>query len=165
MGEKTKANLKKAFQGESEAYFRNLAFAQAAEKEELPQIARLFRAMAEAEAVHSLKMLKLRGIVKDTEANLERAFSTESFASEQAYPELIREAEAEGEKAAVVAFSQSRDVEEFHAAQYQKAVNDMMADRVSKYHVCTVCGYITDGDPPDHCPICRAPKEKFKEVK
>jgi rubrerythrin len=164
MGEKTTSNLKKAFQGESEAYFRNLAYAKVAEKEELPQIASLFRAMAEAEAVHSLKMLKLRGIVKDTEANLERAFSTENYALDQAYPDLIREAEEEGEKAALIAFSQARDVEEFHAALYQKAIGDMMADRESKYHVCTVCGYITDGEPPDRCPVCQAPKEKFKKV-
>ncbi len=163
MGEKTKANLKKAFQGESEAYFRNRAFADVAEKEELPQIARLFRAMAEAEAVHALKMLKLRGIVKDSEANLERAFSTENIA-QSAYPQLIKDAEEEEEKAASITFSQARDVEEFHASLYQKAINDMMGDRVSEYQVCTVCGYITDGEAPDNCPVCRAPKEKFKKV-
>ncbi len=27
---------------------------------------------------------------------------------------------------------------------------------------CTVCGYIHTGEaPPDNCPICGAPKEKF----
>ena len=31
---------------------------------------------------------------------------------------------------------------------------------------CTVCGYIHVGDePPDPCPVCGAPKEKFTEVK
>ena len=164
MGEKTKANLKLAFQGESEAYFRNIAYAKVAEKEGLPQIAKLFRAMAEAEAIHSLKVLKLRGIVKDTEANLERAFGTESFALEQAYPKLIREAEEEGEKGASIALSQSRDVEEFHAALYKKAINDMMAERESDYHICKVCGYITDGEVPDNCPICQAKAEMFIKV-
>lgn len=164
MGEKTKANLKKAFQGESEAYFRNRAFAEAADKEDLPQIARLFRTMAEAEAIHSMKMLKLRGIIKDTEANLERAFGTESFALEKAYPQLIRDAEEEGEKVSALAFTQARDVEEYHAGLYKKAINDMMADRQSEYHVCSICGYITDGEVPDRCPVCQAKAEFFKRV-
>ncbi len=34
-----------------------------------------------------------------------------------------------------------------------------------KKFVCTVCGYIHEGDtPPDFCPICKAPAEKFKEL-
>ena len=33
-----------------------------------------------------------------------------------------------------------------------------------KKWVCTVCGYVHEGDtPPDNCPICKAPAEKFKE--
>ena len=31
-----------------------------------------------------------------------------------------------------------------------------------KKWVCSVCGYVHEGDtPPDFCPICKAPKEKF----
>ena len=33
-----------------------------------------------------------------------------------------------------------------------------------KKFVCTVCGYIHEGDAaPEFCPICKAPAEKFKE--
>ena len=29
--------------------------------------------------------------------------------------------------------------------------------------VCTVCGYVHEGDnPPAECPVCKAPAEKFK---
>ena len=164
MGDKTQINLKLAFQGEAEAYFRATAFAQVAQKEGFDQIALLFRAIAEAEAVHCHKMLMMRGIVKDTESNLERSFGTETFAVEQAYPKLIREAEEEGDKAASIAFSQARDVEEFHAGLYKKAIGDMMAERRSDYHVCTICGYITDNEVPEVCPVCQAKKEKFKMV-
>jgi len=164
MKDKTAQNLKIAFQGESEAHFRAVAFAQVADKEGYGQIARLFRAIAEAEAVHSLKMLALRGIVKDTEANLERSFGTESFAVEQAYPKLIKEAEEEGERAAAAVFAFSRDVEETHAALYKRAMNDMLSERDSEYHVCTVCGYITDGPVPAECPMCGAKREKFKKI-
>lgn len=30
---------------------------------------------------------------------------------------------------------------------------------------CTVCGYVSDGSAPDQCPNCKAPKEKFEEIK
>ena len=34
-----------------------------------------------------------------------------------------------------------------------------------KKFVCSVCGYIYEGDaPPEHCPVCRAPASKFKEM-
>ena len=34
-----------------------------------------------------------------------------------------------------------------------------------KKFVCTVCGYIAEGnEAPDFCPQCKAPKEKFKEM-
>ena len=164
MDEKTLKNLKLAFQGESEAHFRNVAFAKVADKEGYAQIARLFRAIAQAESIHSLKMLALRGIVKDTEQNLERSFGTETFAAEQALPPMIAEAEQVGDRAAATAFSFSRDVEETHADLYKKAINDMMSERDNEYHVCTVCGYITDGEVPERCPICGAKAEMFDKV-
>ena len=35
-----------------------------------------------------------------------------------------------------------------------------------KKFVCQVCGYVHTGDEaPEQCPVCKAPKEKFKEVK
>ncbi|MCX8012604.1 MAG: rubrerythrin family protein, partial [Desulfobacterota bacterium] len=49
----TKENLKEAFAGESQANRKYLAFAQKAEAEGYPQIAKLFRAAAEAETVHA----------------------------------------------------------------------------------------------------------------
>ncbi len=33
-----------------------------------------------------------------------------------------------------------------------------------KKYVCTVCGYVFEGDaPPEQCPICKAPASKFQE--
>jgi rubrerythrin len=35
-----------------------------------------------------------------------------------------------------------------------------------KKYVCKVCGYVHEGDmPPEKCPQCGAPKEKFEELK
>ena len=49
----TEKNLWEAFAGESQANRKYLAFAKKAEQEGYPQVARLFRAAAEAETVHA----------------------------------------------------------------------------------------------------------------
>jgi rubrerythrin len=164
-GEKTLANLKIAFQAEAEAYFRNLAFGEQAEKDGYPQIAHMFRAIANAESVHCRNALRLRGIVKDTETNLKAAFERELMAKNEKYPEMIKTAEAEGERPAAIIFARTRDVEEMHANIYKKALDDLMAERQTKYFICSVCGYVADGSVPDVCPVCGATAEKFFEVK
>ncbi|HAT61972.1 MAG TPA: reverse rubrerythrin, partial [Prevotella sp.] len=36
---------------------------------------------------------------------------------------------------------------------------------MKKKFICTVCGYIYEGEEaPDQCPVCKAPKSKFKEL-
>ncbi len=166
MGEKTRQNLYTAFVGEAKAYFRLLAYAEKAEEEGYPQVAALFRAVAEAERVHATRNLKLLGevIVKDTETNLKASFEREEKASEVFYPQFIKEAEEEGERQAAVSFSHARDVEEEHASLYKRALQHLVADTVPRYYVCQVCGYIAEGEPPDRCPVCNAPRDKFKEI-
>jgi rubrerythrin len=167
MKEKTKKNIYTAFIGEAKAYFRLLAYAEKADEEEVPQIALLFRAIAEAERVHATRQLNLVKdvMVKDTDTNLERSFQQEKSVSENEYPTFLKEAEDEGEKAAALVFSQARDAESFHAKLYERAIYHVIKDIVKAYHVCQVCGYVTDKKIPNECPICGAPKEKFKSIK
>ena len=89
MKEKTRKNVDTAFIGEAKAYFRLLAYAEKAEEEEVPQIALLFRAIAEAERVHATRNLNLIKdlIVKDTDTNLEKSFQREKSVSENVYPD------------------------------------------------------------------------------
>ena len=166
MGEKTRRNLYEAFVGEAKAHFRLLAYAEKAEEEELPQIAALFRAVAEAERVHTVRNLQLLGevVVEDTETNLQASFQREEKASGVFYPQFIREAEEEGDRRAVISFSQARDVEEGHAALYKRALRHMMADTTPVYYVCEVCGYVAEGEAPERCPVCNAKREQFRLV-
>ena len=165
MTEKTEKNLAYAFAAESKAAARNATFAKKAEMEGYSQIARLFRAVSEAESVHARRYLMLmRGKIGSTEENLETAFQNEIKANVEEYPKLIEAAAAESHKAALKAFSHSRDVESQHAGLYKKAINDMVAERETEYYVCQVCGYISEDEAPDKCPICGAIKEKFKSV-
>ena len=166
MQPKTKENVHKAFVGEAKAYFRLLAYAQRAEEEKVPQIALLFRAIAEAERVHATRQLNLVKdlVVKDTDTNLENSFQREKSVSENTYPDFLKEAEAEGETAAALAFSHARDAEGFHAKLYERAIMNVIKDQVNAYHVCQVCGYVTDKRIPKKCPVCGAPPEQFKTI-
>ncbi|MFN3535487.1 MAG: rubrerythrin family protein [Desulfatiglandales bacterium] len=165
MGERTEKNMAYAFAAESKASARNTAFAQKAQMEGFPQIARLFRAVAEAEAVHARRyLLLMRGKVGSTEENLKAAFENEIKANANEYPKLIKDAVEEGDSAAERAFSQSRDVEERHAELYKRALNDMISEKETVYYVCQVCGYVAEDEAPENCPVCGAVRTKFKEV-
>jgi len=166
MGEKTRKNVYEAFVGEAKAHHRLLAFARKADEEEYPQVAKLFRAVAAAEGVHVERHLRLLGeaVVKSTEENLQFSFESETTVNEVYYPRFIGEAEAEGERAAALTFSQARDVEEGHAALYKRALSAMLRDETHDYHVCQVCGYVAEREAPDRCPVCKAERERFRLV-
>ena len=163
MGEKTRSNLYTAFVGEAKAYHRLLAFARKADQEGYAQIAKLFRAVAAAEGVHTERHLRLLGeaVVKGTEENLQSSFERETTVNQVYYPQFISDAEEEGERAAALTFSQARDVEEEHATLYKHALNALLRDETHDYYVCQVCGYIAEHESPDECPICGAKQEKF----
>ena len=162
-GTKTLENLKAGFVAEAQAHLRNLAFAMKAEQEGYSHLAKLFRAVAAAEAVHAFNHLRLLDAVSGTQENLESAFERENLAI-STYPRFIREANEEGNTSAAKGLSYSRDVERGHAKLYKKALAHMMAEEEVEYYVCQVCGHVSDGVLPDECPICGAPKRKFRKV-
>ena len=153
-----------AFVEEAKAYQRLHMFAKKASDEELPQIAHLFRAVATAEGVHSLRHFALLESVSDTQRNLNRAFQSETAVNGVYYPKMLQEAEEDKEEAAALVFSQARDVESFHAKLYKKALDHLIAQRSTDYYVCTVCGYVADGKLPENCPVCGAVSAKFEKV-
>jgi len=161
---KSEENLKTAFVGEAKACLRLLGYAEKAEQEGYTQMARLFRAISAAEKIHALKHLKLLKDIKSTEENLKASFESEMSVSENVYPGFIQVAEEEGNKAAQISFSHARDAEEVHAKLYKNAIDHMIEERETSYHVCQVCGYVVDGQPPDNCPVCNAPREKFTKI-
>ncbi len=165
----TSENLKAAFAGESQANRTYLAFAKKADAEGFKQIARLFRATAEAETVHALAHLRVMGGVKGTAENLQAAIAGEGYEFREMYPAFVAQAGAEGNKAAVHSFKDAMAVEEIHYGLYTKALEAQKAGKdlePARIWVCPVCGNTVIGEePPDKCPICSAPKDKFFEVK
>ena len=164
---KTKDNLKNAFAGESQANRRYTAFAKKADEEGHPQIARLFRAAAEAETVHALNHLKIIGETKSTLTNLETAISGETFEFKSMYPEYLKSAKEDDDKQATWSFDVANKVEQIHANLYEKAAEALKSGRELAridYYICSVCGNTVENAAPERCPICGAPRDKFYQV-
>jgi len=164
IGEKTLKNLKEAFAGESQANRKYLAFARKAEEEGYMQAAKLFRAAADAETIHAHNHLQVLGGVKSTEENIREAMNGETHEFESMYPGMIEDAEGESEREAKRSFSLASKVEEIHAALYKKYLDNIGENKETDIHVCQVCGNTVEGSPPDRCPVCGAPKEKFNKI-
>jgi len=157
-------NLKNAFAGESQANRRYLAFAKKAEEEGHKQVAKLFRAAAEAETVHAHAHLRVMGGVKGTKENIQEAIGGETFEFTKMYPQMIEEAKKEGNKQAQQSFEFANKVEKIHAELYQKALNNLGKNETVDYYVCQVCGNTVEKAVPDKCPICGAAKSMFIKI-
>lgn len=163
----TQENLQAAFAGESQANRRYLFFAEKAEEEGHPWIARLFRAVAEAETVHARSHLKAVGDIGSTRDNLEAAINGENYEFMTMYPDFIEQANAENNKRAEITFDYANRVEKIHHGLYQKTLETLEAGQELKdepYFVCQVCGYTVAGEALEKCPICGAPRSMFKRV-
>ncbi len=164
----TEQNLKDAFAGESQANRKYLAFAKKAEQDKLPNVAKLFRAAAEAETVHAHAHLRVLGGVKTTADNLQAAIDGEGYEFKEMYPKFLAEAEAEGNKAAMATIKNALAVEKIHHDLYSKALaaakggKDLPAGSI---WVCPVCGNTVVGGAPDKCSVCGVGKDRFVEVK
>ena len=161
-------NLKAAFAGESQANRRYLAFAKKADAEGFKQVAKIFRAAAEAETVHALAHFRVMGGVKDTAANLVEAAEGERYEFQEMYPPFLAEAQKEGHKAAAASFKNALVVEEIHNRLYREALDSVKQGKdlsTQSIFVCSVCGNTVIGAAPDTCTVCNVGKDKFVEVK
>ena len=161
----TEEGLRAAFAGESQAHMRYLIFAQKAEEEGYPNIARLFRAISFAEQVHATNHLRTLGDLGSSADNLDAAIGGETFEVEEMYPAYDAVAELQGEKEARRSIHYALEAEKIHAAMYSKAKEAVKSGKdleVGKIYICSVCGYTGEGEPPDRCPICGATKDKFR---
>ncbi len=160
---KTLENLMAAFAGESQANRKYLAYAAVADKEGKAQIAKLFRAAAAAETIHAHAHLRNAGKIGDTDANLQDALSGETFEFTKMYPEMIKEAQEEGNTKVAKYFDMVNKVEEVHANLYKKAIEGASAFS-GDYYICPVCGYTHEGPMEGNCPVCGVKGSSFTKV-
>ncbi len=168
MTDQTKKNLEEAFTGESKANRKYLAYARKADAEGYPNIARLFRAVAESETIHAHNHLEVIGGVGSTKENVEDAWRGEKDEYNSMYPMFIDQAERDANSQAKTTFFWAQEAENVHADFYDKAAQAMQQGgdvELQEMHICTVCGYTVEGEPPGKCPICGKGKEMFKPVR
>jgi len=162
----TKENLSNAFAGESQAHMRYLIFADKAEKEGKPNIARLFKAIAYAERVHATNHFNALQQLSGTPDNLQVAIDGETFEVDEMYPAYDAVAKLQEENDAIKSIYYALEAEKGHAELYtaakEMADQDKDIDDESVY-VCPVCGYTVKGEAPEKCPVCKVPKEKFSK--
>ena len=164
---KTDQNLEDAFAGESQANRKYLFFAEKAESEGQRQIARLFRATAEAETVHARNHLKVMNGIKSTKDNLSAAISGENHEFTEMYPGFIKQSVVEGNDKAKNSFDLANKVEQIHHGLFKGALGILEKGQTiteKPFSVCQYCGNTVEGDAPDKCPVCGAPKRMFKRV-
>ena len=163
----TNDNLQEAFAGESQANRRYLFFAEKADEAGDKQVGRLFRAAAEAETVHARNHLRVLGEIKSDRENLEAAVGGENYEFTEMYPNFIEQAQAENNQAAESSFDLANKVEQIHHRLFQGALSSLESGKSLKdapYFVCQVCGNTVEGEAPERCPICGAPRSKFKQI-
>lgn len=161
MDERIRDAVHQAYTGESKASLRLKLFAEKAQEEGYPQMAKLFRVISFSEELHGKRALRLLREIRSTQENLAESFESETRVAGVAYDKFIRYAEEAEDRPASLYFSQSKDVEEIHAKLYKEAMDHMLEDRKTTYYVCEVCGYVSDGVLPEVCPVCDAKKDRF----
>jgi rubrerythrin len=175
---KTPADLQAAFNGESNAHVRYVAFAKKADAEGYHRAASLFRAAARAEQIHAanhaafIRRLGLTPeakietpVVKSTRENLQAAIAGETYERDVMYPNFIRDAETEKNAAAVRTFQHALEAETEHARLYTDALNHLEEmTKAAAFYVCAVCGYTCEELTFERCPVCMHPKEKFEAI-
>lgn len=165
MSKMTIENLKAAFAGESQAAMKYTLFAEVAEKQGKPNIAKLFRAIAYAEQVHAKNHLRILMKLNNISDNLQVAIDGETFEVEEMYPAYFAVAELQEHKDAQRSINYALEAEKIHAKLYSDAKEH--ADKgedieENDVYICPVCGWTHVGKlDVDKCPICDTPAEKF----
>ena len=152
--------LMEAFAGEAQANRKYLAYSKKAEKEGKLNAAKLFQAASDAETIHALKHFEVAGKVSSTADNLKDAVAGETHEYRDMYPDFVKEAEADGNKAALMSFTFAMKAEEVHAKLYQEALENLDQAEEVFYYLCPVCGNI-EKSRPEKCSICGVAGDKF----
>ncbi|RXE56903.1 rubrerythrin [Methanoculleus taiwanensis] len=164
----TEENAENAYAGESQANRKYSAFAEKADAEGYPNIAKLYRAASEAEAIHAKRLLFILNQVGKTEENLKKSIEGENYEFTTMYPEFVAEAKEERKNEAALVFTHAMRAEEVHANLYLQALESVRSGgdlEVDAVYLCPVCGNIEFGSAPEKCPICGVPQRMFREIK
>jgi len=133
-GTQTHENLRKAFAAESQANRRYLYFAQKADVEGYPDVAALFRSIAEGETGHAFGHFDFLAEVGDpvtdvvvgaTEDNLRSAIESETYEYTEMYPGFAQTARDEGFDQIAEWLETLARAEESHAGRFTNGLENL----------------------------------------
>jgi rubrerythrin len=178
-------DLLAAFEDETNAQAKYLAFAEKADAEQLHGAASLCRAAARSEHFHAARharAMKQLGVdarctvrvvdVKSTLENMRDALEGEEHEIAEMYPGVLEEARKQRNQNVIRSFTWAMEAEKSHAVLYGEAVALLEAGRIDswievarEFYVCPECGYTTETVKKDEsCPVCRGSQERFEAV-
>jgi rubrerythrin len=176
----TLENMQAAYNGESNAHARYLAFAKQADSEGYGEVASLFRAAARAENIHATNhaaVIQVLGavpqarveepVVRSTSENLQVAIKGETYERDAMYPDFLRQARFDRNSRAVRSLNLAKTAEAEHAKLYEAALANLERLKGTKetaFYVCPVCGFTVRETDFAKCPSCFTPKEEFEKV-
>lgn len=161
---KTVDNLMKMFTSGSESNVRYMAFAEAADKEGHPHVAKIFGAIATAKMFHALSHFRATNLVDTTMENLKQALEEEIYDYRNAYPSMVQDAVTDDALEARHSLEYGMSIGPGIVKLISKAIGNLDADEEGSYYVCPVCGNIEFGRPPNKCPFCGVDASDFVEV-
>jgi rubrerythrin len=175
----TLQNLQTAYQFEMLDHARYVAYAQKADAEGYKQVASMFRAMAEADNVHTAlfadAIRKSGGTpnstddspaVNSTKENLQIVAATESKEANVLYPQYSSQAQKDNNADAQRVLNYAIKADDEHAAIYTQAIKDLESYRGDNitFLVCPGCGKTVRSLKASACPVCGTPKDKFLKI-
>jgi rubrerythrin len=174
-----------AFEDETNAQAKYLAFAAQADAEQLHGAGSLCRAAAWSEHIHAsshARAMKQLGLeawctlrpveVRNTLENMRDALESEQHEIDDTYPGVLEKAKKQRNSAVIRAFSGALESEKAHARLYAEAVelieagkNDSWIGAAREFFVCPVCGFTSKTHEEDeNCPVCHSSQDRFESV-
>jgi len=157
-------DLKTAFESESRASMKYFSFAKRAEHEGLKNIAKLFRAAAEAEQIHARNHLRAKGVKGSSMDNIKVSLDEKVRATEQMYHPMLERAKEKGDNWSIKSFCYAYEAGKVVAKLFEDTLKNRGEEKEVDYFVCKVCGLIVENEVPEVCPICGSQKKVFKKI-
>lgn len=186
---KTVSVLRMAYEGEVQAFHTYMAYAQKANSEKYPNIAKLFVALASSERIHARNFRTLLvelGVdvsdiqipqieVSSTKKNLKKATKVELSEIDTKYPQFIDKTESENFEAATRSITYAWKSEMQHRDLIKKIQSGtgmlfgLLAKKIegtpAQYFVCQNCGSTLTELPKEACPICKGSVSRYKALR
>jgi len=170
-------NLQRAYGAESKRALWYDRFSRQAMKENLGDIAVLFRALSRSEKVHAeavAKLLKSKGVEPiaptidsippgKAKQYLKLSLSNENL-EQNMYLADTAKAREENFTEAAEWFRRALEADARHGRLLKKAIELETNFARLPYEMCPECGYIVGSDKLEECPVCKTKKDKFQKI-